>query len=60
MRNYLVYVSAKGGKCLAELFGADRLFDVAVNDWSRRGAAAAESKNTSSPPTRRSYMVPQY
>ena len=37
MRPYLVYCSARDGRCLAGLYGPTRHFDVAINNWSAAG-----------------------
>ena len=34
MRDFLLYMSCPKGKCEAELFGEDRIFDVAINDYT--------------------------
>ncbi|PQO43822.1 DUF707 domain-containing protein [Blastopirellula marina] len=36
-RNYLVYCPVKGRQCRGDFFGEDRLYDIAVNDWTGNG-----------------------
>lgn len=37
-RRFLLYCPVRGTEFSGEFFGADRLFDVALNDWTGRGA----------------------
>lgn len=34
MRDFLFYISCNKGKCDAELFGINRIYDVAINDYT--------------------------
>lgn len=34
MRDFLLYTSCAKGKCETELFGKDRIYDVAINDYT--------------------------
>jgi hypothetical protein len=43
-RPYLLYVSCPRGKTETELFGKDRLFDVAINDYTGSGQTPAEAE----------------
>jgi len=36
-RKYLLYCPVKGRECLGDFFTEDRLFDIAVNDWTGSG-----------------------
>jgi hypothetical protein len=44
MRDCLLYVNAKEGRCEADVFGAARTFDVAINDWTGRGPRRGEAE----------------
>ena len=37
MRDYLVYVPCKQGAVVADLWGADRAYDIALNDYTGKG-----------------------
>jgi hypothetical protein len=44
MRRFLLYVPCARGQSHAELFGAHRIFDVAVNDWTGSGEGAESAE----------------
>lgn len=44
MRDFLFYVSCPQGKCEAELFGNNRIYDVAINDYTGANVNPAEAE----------------
>lgn len=44
MRDYLLYMSCPKGQCQTELFGPNRLFDVAINDYTESNTNPEEAE----------------
>lgn len=44
MRDFLLYTTSVKGKCEAELFGNNRLYDVAINDYTGSNIVPAQAE----------------
>ncbi len=44
MRDFLLYVACPKGECKAELFGSNRLYDVAINDYTENNIYPEEAE----------------
>lgn len=42
--NYLLYCPVRGRDCLGDFWGEDRLYDIAVNDWTMSGSRWEEAE----------------
>ena len=44
MRDFLLYLACSKGACETELFGSDRIYDVAINDYTEIGINPKEAE----------------